>query len=154
MAGELQVDFISGRTVYFQIRNSIGQIWNTAGTPAFEAYATANIGDYDVAATEQGTASGYYAGNMPALVAGIYYILAKERAGASPAEADITAGSGTFRWTGYSFVDMTEQVWRRQFKRATLTSTLMRTFDDDGSTVRTSQVVSDDGTTQVQGAAT
>lgn len=96
MAAELQADHTTGRTVYFLLRNSVGAIWNGA---AFEAYATGNYANYDIAATEQGTASGLYVANMPAVSAGLYNLVAKERAGGSPAESDVTIGEGEIEWT-------------------------------------------------------
>lgn len=48
---------------------------------------------------------------------------------------------------------MMVQLWRRYFKKATLTSTQLKTLADDGSTVVTTQTVSNDGTTQTQGPA-
>jgi hypothetical protein len=90
MAGELQALAPTGSTVYGQVINeSTGQIWNTAGTPAFENYATANIADYDVAMTEQGTASGFFKGNKPAFGAVLVTVMYRIRAGGSPAEPDI-----------------------------------------------------------------
>jgi len=61
----------------------------------------------------------------------------------------ITAPSGV----ASNFREMLVQVWRRFFKRSTLTSTELKTYADDGTTVVTTQTVSDDGTTQDQGAA-
>ena len=52
-----------------------------------------------------------------------------------------------------TFREMLVQLWRRSFRKATLTSTQMKTYADDGTTVLTTQAVSDDGTTQTQGAA-
>jgi hypothetical protein len=101
VANELQTDYLSGKNVYFLLRNSVGQIWNGA---AFEAYATANYANYDIAATEQGTASGYYTASMPSVSLGIYYVVAKERAGGAPAETDITVGTGTINWDGSAVV--------------------------------------------------
>lgn len=97
MSQELQADYIAGKVVYFLLRNSVGSIWNGA---AFEAYVTANYATYDIAATEQGTASGYYVATMPATALGVYYIVAKEQIGGGPAETDITVGTGTIQWTG------------------------------------------------------
>lgn len=99
MAGELQASFQAGKTCYFLIRNRLAQIWNTAAS-AFETYATANYADYDIAAAEQGAASGYYVGTMPATAAGVYYLVAKEQVGGSPAESDITVGTGAIQWDG------------------------------------------------------
>ena len=52
-----------------------------------------------------------------------------------------------------NFREMLVQVWRRFFKKATLTATQEKTYADNGSTVVTTQAVSDDGTTQTQGDA-
>lgn len=90
MAGELQCLAPTGSTVYAQVINEAnGQIWNTSGTPAFQAYQTANIGDYDIAVTELGTASGIYTGNKPAFGAVLATIIYRIRAGGSPAETDV-----------------------------------------------------------------
>jgi hypothetical protein len=53
-----------------------------------------------------------------------------------------------------TFPAMVVQVWRRFFNKSTLTSTELKTYADNGTTVVTTQAVSDDGTTQTQGAAT
>ena len=53
-----------------------------------------------------------------------------------------------------NFREMIVQVWRRFFKKSTLTSSALVTFADDGSTPVTTQAISDDGTTETQGAAT
>jgi hypothetical protein len=52
-----------------------------------------------------------------------------------------------------TFPQMVVQTWRRFFKKATKTSTQIKTYDDTGVTTRTTQTVSDDGTTQTQGVA-
>jgi hypothetical protein len=46
------------------------------------------------------------------------------------------------------------QLWRRFFKKATKTSTEIVTYADNGTTVISTQAISDDGTTETQGAAT
>ncbi len=54
-----------------------------------------------------------------------------------------------------TFPQMVVQLWRRFFKKSTLSAAAgIKTYADDGTTVNTTQVVSDDNTTQVQGAAT
>lgn len=102
MAGEIQAPFSAGKTVYAQIRNRVGQIWNTSGgTGAFETYSTAQISVYAISLTEQGTASAYYTGNMPAAIpAGLYNIVAKEQKGGSVAETDPVVAAGTEQWNG------------------------------------------------------
>lgn len=104
MAGEIQADYhTSGVTLYSQVRSATGTIWNTVGV-AFEAYATANIADYDIAMVEQGTASKFWAGTMPSVTAGIYSIVTKLRAGGAPAETDLTIAAGDVEWDGSNVV--------------------------------------------------
>ncbi len=52
------------------------------------------------------------------------------------------------------FREMVVQTWRRFFKKSTLTASQIKCIKDDGSSIATTQAVSDDGTTQTQGAAT
>lgn len=106
MAAELECDDATGKTVYFQVRSATGTIWNT-GTLALEAYLTANVANYAILAAEQGTASGYYTAAMPAVAAGTYNVVAKERAGVSPAETDRTVAVGTVEWDGTAVVALT-----------------------------------------------
>lgn len=101
MAGEIQATDTHGNTLYAQVRNSVGQIWNTASS-VFQTYVTANIADYDVALTEQGTASGFYAGTFPTGIttAGTYSVTVLRRAGGSPAETDSVVAAGNIEWSG------------------------------------------------------
>jgi hypothetical protein len=101
MANELGNSSSTGKTVYYLIRNSVNQIWNGA---SFEAYLTAHYATYVVAATEQGTASGFYTANMPGAVTGIYAIIAKQQVGGSPAETDTDVGTGNAYWDGTNLV--------------------------------------------------
>lgn len=52
-----------------------------------------------------------------------------------------------------NFREMLVQTWRRFFRKSTLTITELKTYADDGSTVLTTQLVSDDSTTQTQGTS-
>lgn len=98
MAGELQRRFTTGQTIYAQVRSPVGTIWN--GT-ALEAYLTANIANYDVAMTEQGTASQLYAGTFPAAaVAGVYRVSYWDRVGGAPAETDTYIDTEWIEWSG------------------------------------------------------
>ena len=97
MAGILDLGGQTGRTIYFVIRNSSGQVWNGA---AFETFNASNWANYDVAATEQGT-SGYYTATFPAAItAGKYTILAHRQIGGSPATTDPVFGVGIYYWNG------------------------------------------------------
>lgn len=97
MAQELQTRWDSGKTVYFQVRSSTGTIWNGS---SLVAYATADVNLYKIAATEQGSASGYYTGTMPSVAAGVYNVVAFQQLGGSPAETDTYIGSQTLMWSG------------------------------------------------------
>ncbi len=100
MAGELIASFTPGRTVYYMVFNRSGQIWNTV-TAAFESYSTANLSQYAITSTEQGTASSIYIGSFPtAIPAGAYSIAGKWQAGSSPSESDQTIGTEDFQWNG------------------------------------------------------
>jgi hypothetical protein len=100
MSDQIQVDGLTGQTVYSLVRNALGAIWN--GT-AFVTYVTANYATYPIAMTEQGSHSGYYAGTFPTVAAGEYEVVAKQQAGGSPAETDATVGNGTIVWDGTQF---------------------------------------------------
>lgn len=102
MASEIEFSYQSLRNTYCLIRNRIGQIWNTSGaTGAFENYQTSMYLLYNIAATEQGTASAFYTANMPTAVpAGVYNIVAKNRAASSGAETDATVAVGDLQWNG------------------------------------------------------
>ena len=119
MAGELQTAYAAGRTVYVQIRNRVGQIWSTSGgTGAFESYATANIADYAISLTQQGTASAYYTGTWPpAVPAGVYNVIAKERIGGSVAEADPNIAQGTEQWNGSALMPLSDLATSGQFSQ-------------------------------------
>ncbi len=101
MAGELQVATTTGRNVYGQIWNSIGQISAGAGDN-FEAYLTAQIANYDSPMSELGTASGWYTVTFPSTIAaGIYTIRYINRAGGAPAEGDLdVVEAHRFHWNG------------------------------------------------------
>lgn len=97
MAGELQQDLgITGKTIYFLVRNANGLIWNGS---SFASYVTGNYATYPITGTEQGT-SGFYVGDMPGVAAGTYSVVAKQQAGGSPAETDFSVGSGNIQWGG------------------------------------------------------
>lgn len=99
MAGEIQFAYgATGETVYAVLRNSVGELWNTAGA-AFEVFNASNWSDYDIAVSEQG-ATGYYTGNFPSVSAGSYSLEVRKRAGGSPATTDSIVGAGSLLWDG------------------------------------------------------
>jgi len=104
MAQEVQIPYgITGQTLYFRVYNSVSQIYN--GT-SFETYSSGQYADYVRTATEQG-ASGIYVGDMPAVSAGVYGVVALLQAGGSPAESDEIVSEGSIDWTGTEVASQT-----------------------------------------------
>jgi len=89
----------TGKTLYAHIRDRDGKIYDTTLT-TYVTYATANIANYDVAMTEQGTASRFYTATFPGSIEGMYSVCAYEQAGGSPAEGDTYAGGAVIEWNG------------------------------------------------------
>ena len=106
MPGEVQYSYLHGATSYFEVRNSVGQIWNT-NTLAFESYLSANFSSYFTSSTEQGVASAFFVGTFPAAIGpGDYGITAKGQIGGSPAETDPTVAVGDIQWNGTSVIPL------------------------------------------------
>ena len=108
MAGEIShVHTATGDTLYATIRTPAGLMWNTAGTPNFEARTVANWGDYDVAMTETPASSYFYVGTFPAIagnmVAGWYAVEVFKRAGGAPAISDVIQARFFGHWNGTTF---------------------------------------------------
>lgn len=83
-------------------------MWNTV-TNTFVAYATANYSGYVITCSEQGTASAYYTGTVPAAVpAGIYSIVMKQQLSANPAETDTTVVVGDLNWNGSNVAPLSD----------------------------------------------
>lgn len=102
MANELQAQYQAGVAVYAIIRNRIGQVWSTTAV-AFVSYASIDYLNYVISLTEQGTASGFYAGNFPsAITPGVYSIVAHRRVGTAgnEAETDPSIATGDYQWNG------------------------------------------------------
>lgn len=96
MSKEIQAIGTTGLTHYAQVsRDSDGKFWNTS-TVAFETYQTANVANYAISMTEQGTASGVYEGDLPASLVGVAGLSGtmRQRAGGSPAESDDPVAAG------------------------------------------------------------
>lgn len=110
MAGEIQVPLnATGWTVYALVRNTVGQPYRT-DTQAFGDYVTAQLANYAISLTEQGTASQYYVGTMPAVAAGVYTLTLYRQSGASPAEGDTVVGHGSIEWDGSAVVPLSSRL--------------------------------------------
>ncbi len=115
MSHEIYWVYTGSSTLYAQVRQGkqANQIWNTSGTPAFETYDTANIANYDIALTEQGTGSNFYSGNFPTGITtpGLYLITIHEQAGGSPAESDTILSVGDLHWNGTEARPVADTMW-------------------------------------------
>lgn len=99
MAGEIQFAYgTTGETVYAVVRDSAGQVWNTAASE-FEVFNAGNWDDYDIPVLEQGD-TGYYVGDFPSAEEGLYLLEVRKRAGVSPATSDNIVGAGSLSWDG------------------------------------------------------
>lgn len=90
MADEIQLDYPTGSTLYAQVRNTSGQVWNGTG---FEALSAANWLSYAIPMTEA-PGTGVYLADMPVSTAALYTVAVRKQAGGSPVTSDITVGSG------------------------------------------------------------
>ena len=95
----------AGVTVYALVRADAGTIWQTT-TSTLVAYATANMGNYDLPMTQQGTASKHYTVDFPAAAAGLYVVSVYQQAGGSPAETDTLIGYGEIQWDGTNIIPL------------------------------------------------
>jgi hypothetical protein len=176
MANEIgPIYYTTGATLRAMVFNAAGQVRDVVAN-AFDAWADADIDDYDILLTEQGTSGNYYAnaptGTTPSTV--LYMVKVYEGAVTIANVRAVThVGSMGADKTGFALssdgldsVSMTAptglasnyreamvQLWRRFFKRTTKTATTITTFADNGSTVITTQTISDSAGTQVQGPA-
>lgn len=109
MAGEIRLPHPSsstGLTLYALLWDSTSQVCTTS-SGAFGAYATGSLANYDIALTEKGTGSSFYAGNVPSNVAaGVYLATIYEQAGGSPAEGDYLIGTQTIEWSGTAVISL------------------------------------------------
>ena len=115
MADEVAQSYQTGKTLYFVLRNRESQPWHTL-SGNFQAYQTANFENYDIAMTEQGTASAMFVGTFPAAIpAGAYLVEVKEQTGGSVAETDPTVQHGRFDWNGSAIYPMSDNVTSGQY---------------------------------------
>lgn len=122
MAKEIQASYWTGNTLYALLLDNSGQIYN--GT-TFETIADANWATYDIAMSEEGTASGIYTCNMPGVDAGIYNIIIRSQEGGSPAVSDPCVGEGQLHWDGsdeVSIGSIVVDVWGYATRTLTMTA--------------------------------
>jgi hypothetical protein len=109
MSGEIVIDApaLSGSTLFALLFNDTGLVWDSVDEQD-EVFTDAQIGQYDIALAEQGTASGLFAGDMPANVpASMRWYSVRRQAGGSPAVTDPAVGGSEVRaWTGTAWLDL------------------------------------------------
>jgi hypothetical protein len=108
MSNEIQGDFPTGQSIYFNLYNATsGFIWdNTTGFASYSSLS-GNLLNRANNLTELGTASQHYAGNMPSGVpAGSLNVTAKQKLNAFYSESDPIVGNGTIEWDGFVVVPL------------------------------------------------
>lgn len=127
MANELVIHYPPGATLYAQLFDATGNVWNGS---AFAAPGSASWTDYDIAMTEVATATGVYRASMPAAAAGSYGWVVRKQAGGSPAVSDIAVGAGKIEWSGTAEVTLTSRA--SAVDLASTNTTVDDIFDDVG----------------------
>jgi len=160
---------------HYDTSPSTSKVWDVTNT-AWATWSDGNIDDYDLPLTSR--SGMYFSASFPTDIttAGRYAVSIHEQDGASPATDDLLIGSGVIEWDGTAerhlaavqladdgidnipttapsgvasdFREMLVQLWRRFFKKTVLTSTALMTYADDGTTVLTTQTVSETSTSQ------
>lgn len=100
MANEIQVATRPDKSIYATVHDTSGNVWSTSSS-SFVTYATADLANYVISLTEQGTGSGYYVGTFPSAISeGAFNVAGYMQSGGSAAEGDVLVGSGPVEWTG------------------------------------------------------
>lgn len=154
MANEITFGYVTGATLTYGVYQPDGTVRTAAATALTEV-----------------TGTGYYKATNASIVAGDFVIIK---------QGTLEVGQGQYNpntevatKTGFklasdgldsvattepsgkasNFREMIVQVWRRLFGKTTLTTSELKTYKTDGTTVATTQVVSETGTTRTQGEA-
>jgi len=108
VANEIVARDSSGKSLYAQITNNVGQIYN-ANTALFETPTATNWTStkYCISMAESST-TGIYRVSFPSLAAGKYGVAVFERSGGSPATTDTVLGASVMEWDGIAEVCLAE----------------------------------------------
>jgi len=142
MANEIQVDFPSGDTLYFIVRNSSGQVWYPTGE-VFEDWgggAGRTMDDYDLALTDK-TGSRYIGSFDTNISTGRYTVQVFLQAGANPADGDDLVGAGQILWSGTSELTADKVLANKAVQ--TKSTGVIEYYDDDGQTVLLTHTLTD-----------
>jgi hypothetical protein len=133
MSNEIHIDYASGNTVYFVIRNMVGQVWNPL-IGSFEDWGTNghNADDYDIALTDKGGAR--YVGSFDDnITAGRYSIQTFLQAGATPENGDTLIGARIIRWHGSGELTADKILTNKAMQNKSTGA--IDYYDDDGQTI-------------------
>ena len=96
MANEIKAKFTANAVdLYACVFNSLKQVYDVVGA-SWVTWDDANIGNYDIALSENG-GGGLYFADFPALAAGVYTVVVYQ---GSQIAADEVIGSGVMNWDG------------------------------------------------------
>ena len=126
MAKEIEIQTTAGLNAYALVRDpASANIWQTT-TNTFASYVAANVANYAIALTEQGTGAGYYTGDFPSAITtpGSYPVAVFQRLGGSPASTDTFLGDGIVPWNGASQI-VTGEWWLFLFPGVAIMATVL-----------------------------
>lgn len=133
MSNEIHINYSSGNTVYFVIRNTTGQVWNLLAE-AFEDWGTAgrNADDYDLPLTDK--AGSRYVGDFDAdIPAGRYTIQAFLQAGENPDDGDTLIGAREIIWRESGELTVDKVLANKAVQNKS--TGCIEYYDDDGQTI-------------------
>lgn len=142
MANEIHIDYASGNTIYFVVRNGAGQVWNPAAG-LFEDWGTdgRNADDYDLSLADKGGSR--YVGSFDAnIAAGRYTTQAFLQAGANPADSDSLVASSRIIWRGSGELTVDKILANKAVQNKSTGA--IDYYDDDGQTVILTHTPTDD----------
>jgi len=139
---KIHVDYQSGNTAYFVVRNESDNIWYPAGA-AFEVWgggAGRTKANYNITLTDK--SGNRYSGDFPsAIPAGRYSVQAFLQVGASPADDDPLIGSGPYIGSGSAEIT-TDKLLKGKAVQTKSTGAVVY-YDDDGVTPILTQTPTD-----------
>lgn len=142
MANEIHIDYASGNTIYFVIRNRAGQVWNPTGK-VFEEWGTGghNADDYDLTLTDKGGSryAGSFDNNIPV---GRYTTQAFLQSGANPADGDTFVGGSRIIWRGSGELTVDKILANKAIQNKSTGA--IDYYDDDGQTIILTHTPTDD----------
>ena len=133
MSNEIHIDYASGNTVYFVIRNTAGQVWNPSAE-SFEDWGTQghSADDYWLALIDKGGARyvGSFEANPPS---GRYTIQAFLQAGGNPADGDTLIATRRVIWCGSGELTVDKILANKAVQNKSTGA--IDYYDDDGQTI-------------------